>query len=94
MLLNSHPFTEKCYNYGKLCRMKGLIKINVDFSNEDILLIYGHFGKKINELNSLKNHPNNPIHVSNINQDIKLFSSITDKIEKTYPQLREMNKYL
>jgi hypothetical protein len=74
--------------------VKGLIKMSVDFSDKDILLIYGDFRKKINELNTLKASPNNPIHVSSLNQDIKLFSSITDKIEKVYPQLREMNKHL
>lgn len=74
--------------------MKGLIKINIDFSDKDILLIYGHFRKKINKLNAIKNDPNNPIHISNLNEDIKLFSSITDKIESVYPKLNEMNKYL
>lgn len=74
--------------------MKGLIKINIDFSNKDLLLIYGHFRKKINKLIAIKNDPNNPIDKNNINQEIQLFSSITDKIESVYPQLIEMNKHL
>lgn len=68
--------------------------MSLDFSNNDLLLIYGHFRKKIKELNVLKASPSNPIHKDSINQDINLFSSITDKIEKVYPQFREMDKHL
>jgi hypothetical protein len=67
--------------------------MNIDFSDKDILLIYGHFRKEINKLNKLKTSPGNPISVSNINQDIKLFSSITNKIEKVYPQILELGKH-
>jgi hypothetical protein len=73
--------------------MKGMIKTDIGFSDKDIFLIYGHFRKKINELNEFKANPHCPIHKSNLNQDVKLFSSITDKIEEVYPQIGEMNKY-
>jgi len=94
MLLVCPGFMENVTIMASCAGLKGLIETSIDFSSEDILLIYGHFKKKVNELNLLKSSPNNPIHVSNINQDIKLFSSITDKIEKIYPQICEMNKYL
>ncbi|MGE7113969.1 hypothetical protein [Lysinibacillus sp. NPDC047702] len=57
----------------------------IDFTTEDLLLIYGHFSKKIKELELLKSMPDNPIDLGNINQDIELYSSITNKIEEERP---------
>jgi len=71
--------------------MEGLVKTSIDFSDKDILLIYGHFKK---EVNNLKSSPNKHVHKSNINEDIQLFSSITDKIEKAYPQICELGKHI
>ena len=62
----------------------------INFSSNDLLLIFGHFSKKIKELETLKSTPGNPIDLSNIDQDIELFTSITSKIEEEYPKLHEL----
>ena len=68
--------------------------MNIDFSEKDVLLIYGHFIRQIKELETLKASPSCPIHKSNLNQDIKLFSSITGKIEAVYPNISKLAKHL
>lgn len=64
--------------------------MNIDFTEQDVIFLYGHFKKKIKELELLKATPSCPISKKNINQDIKIYSSITDKIEKVCPQLKEL----
>lgn len=64
--------------------------MSINFDNNDLLLIYGHFSKKIQKLELLKTMPNNPIDLSNINQDIELFTSITSKIEEEYPSFLKL----
>lgn len=61
------------------------------FSNTEMLFIYGHFKKEVKKLESLKSTPNCPVDKKSINQEIKLFSSITDKIDKEYPQFSAMH---
>ena len=68
--------------------------MDIDFTKEDILFIYGRFKREIHELESLKANPKNPIDVRSINQEIKLYSSVTDKIEKVYPNISSLNNYL
>lgn len=64
-----------------------------DFTSQEVIFIYGHFKKQIKKLQLIKDSPNCPISSENIDQDISLYSSITDKIEKVYPQFSEINKY-
>ena len=68
--------------------------MNIDFSAQEVIFIYGHFKKQIRELENMKASPQNPISKTNINQDIKLFTAITDKIEAGHPQIRELVKHL
>ncbi|MEC0242021.1 hypothetical protein P4H66_19650 [Paenibacillus dokdonensis] len=63
----------------------------VNFDNKDLLFIYGHFTKKIKKLQMIKESPNNPIHESSINQELKLFLSITTKIEDAYPEVKKLS---
>lgn len=67
--------------------------MDFNFTNQEIIFIYGHFKKKIKELNLIKNSPNCPIDDEDINQEIELYSSITDKIEDSCPQLTILNSY-
>ncbi|WP_061317516.1 hypothetical protein [Clostridium botulinum] len=68
--------------------------MDFDFTSEEIIFIYGHFKKKIKKLKLIKNAPNCPIADESINQELELYSSITDKIEKYYPQLDKLNSYI
>ncbi|MNP03993.1 hypothetical protein D3C76_958940 [compost metagenome] len=66
----------------------------IDFSNHDVLLIYGHFMKKIKELQLIEATPGNPIHQDTLKQDIELYSSITAKIEKSNPEVIKLRELM
>jgi hypothetical protein len=68
--------------------------MSINFNKNDLLLIYGHFSKKVKELELLKSMPGNPIDLSNINQDIELFTSITSKIEEEHPSFNELKTHM
>lgn len=68
--------------------------MDFDFTPEESLFLYGYFKKKIKQLKLLKETPSNPICHETINIDINLYSSITDKIEKVYPNLSKLNEYI
>ena len=56
------------------------------FTPSEILFIYGYFKKQIVKLERLKKTKQAAI--SSINTDIKLFTSIVDKIETAHPNLK------
>lgn len=64
--------------------------MSINFSTNDLLLIYGHFSKKIKKLEMLKSMPDNPVDISSINQELELFTSITSKIEEEHPSFLEL----
>lgn len=64
-----------------------------DFTPEDIISIYGHFKKHIQKLELIKNSPNCPIADESIDQEIQIYSSITSKIKKCYPNLLKLDTY-
>lgn len=68
--------------------------MSINFNNNDLLLIYGHFSKKIKKLEQLKSMPDNPIDLSSINQEIELFTSITNKIEEEHPSFLKLKEHM
>lgn len=68
--------------------------MNFNFSEEEILFIYGHFIKEVKKLENLKTIPNCPIDSESIMTDIKLYSSIISKLEISCPQLSKLKTYL
>lgn len=67
--------------------------MEINFTNPEIIFIYGHFKKKIQELETLKITPGNPFSKTDINKDIKLYSSITNKLKEACPNLSKLDKY-
>ena len=65
--------------------------MNIDFSNEDVIFMYGHFKKQIQQLNELKKSPSCPISKITINKEIKLFTSLANKLEESFPSLSKLN---
>lgn len=58
------------------------------FTQNDALLIYGHFMDKIKELETLCNATNVTAGMkADAQKSIKLYASITDKIRAKHPQL-------
>ncbi len=68
--------------------------MSINFNKYDLLLIHGHFTKKIKKLELLKTTPNNPIDLSSINQEIELFTSITSKIEEEHPSFLDLKEHM
>ncbi len=65
--------------------------MNIDFSDQDLLCIYGHFQKRIKKIEALQSIPNCPVDKKSINQEFKLCSSIVDKIKVAYPNLAKLD---
>lgn len=67
--------------------------MEINFTDRDILFIYGNFKKKLEKLNQLKSMPNCPIAEENINQDIELYSSVIDKLLEVQPNLKNLEPF-
>lgn len=67
--------------------------MDINFSNEEVIFIYGHFCKEARKIEELKSTPNCPISKSTLDQDIKLFNSIADKLRNAYPGLSKLDNY-
>ena len=68
--------------------------MEVNFTDKEIIFMYGHFKKKVYELEFLKSQPNCPVSKKNINYDINLYNSIAQKLSDANPKLLEMDAYL
>ncbi|SCJ53307.1 Uncharacterised protein [uncultured Clostridium sp.] len=67
--------------------------MEIDFTTQEVLFIYGYFKKKIQKLDILKSTPNCPIADESINQEIELYSSIVDKLKQAQPNLSNLDSY-
>lgn len=67
--------------------------MEIDFTNQDLIFIYGTFRKEIRKLEDIKNAPNCPFSKKDIDREIKLYSSINDKLKEVNPNLEKMDKY-
>lgn len=65
--------------------------MNIDFSEQDILYIYGCFQERIKKVEESKSAQNCPVDKKSINQELKLCSSIVDKIKTAYPNLVKLD---
>lgn len=68
--------------------------MEIDFTPQELLFVYGHFKRKAQELENLKAKPNCSIAVESLNSDIKLYSSIAKKLSDSNPDLLKMDPYL
>lgn len=67
--------------------------MEINFSNTDVVFIYGHFRKEARKLENIKNSPHCSISKSDINNDIKLYNSISDKLLDACPGLSKMDEF-
>lgn len=67
--------------------------MNLNFSNEEVLFIYGHFRKEARKLSEIKSTPNCPIAKENLDTDIALYTSIADKLRDAYPNLSRLDSF-
>nr|WP_308647924.1 hypothetical protein [uncultured Agathobacter sp.] len=68
--------------------------MEIDFTPQELLFVYGRFKLKLQELEALKAKSNSPIATETLNSDIKLYSSITKKLSDCDPNLLKMDPYL
>ncbi len=68
--------------------------MNIDFSDTDILFIYGHFRKEAQKLEKIKSMPDCPVSKVSLTQDIKLFNDIADKLRDACPGLSKMDNFM
>lgn len=67
--------------------------MEIGFEKSDLLFIYGTFLRHIRELEQIKLSPESSWKGADIDKDIVLYRSVTEKIEKTYPRFAEMKGY-
>lgn len=68
--------------------------MDINFSDSDLVFMYGHFRKEANKIIKLKNTSGCPIHEDTLNVDINLYTSLADKLRDACPALGKMDKYL
>lgn len=67
--------------------------MEINFSDTDVIFIYGHFRKQARKLEEIKNLPNCPVSATDIDKEIQLFSSIADKLRDACPGLSKLDSY-
>lgn len=68
--------------------------MDIKFTPQELLFIYGHFKKEVQNMEKLKSNPNNPIASESLNTDIRLYNSILKKLSDCEPKLLNINPYL
>lgn len=68
--------------------------MSLSFSGQEIMTIYLHFIQKLRQLESQKNEPESLEHLEQINQQVKQYSAVLEKIELTYPRISNAQKFL
>lgn len=62
----------------------------VEFSNQDIMIIYEHMKVELVKLEILSTATPNPIHPNSYRQEMDILSSITEKLEAEYPRFLDV----
>ncbi len=66
--------------------------MEIKFTNADVIFIYGHFVKEVRRLEDAKNSPDRTISKTDLNKEIKLYSSIIEKLKDSCPSLSTLDK--
>lgn len=67
--------------------------MSINFSNTDIIFIYGTLLKDLRKIEKVENAKGNPIDDESIKSLKKPILSVLSKIEETYPQILEMKNH-
>lgn len=67
--------------------------MEINFSNTEVIFIYGKFKKEIRKLEELKETPGCPFSADDIDKDIALYTSLTKKLKEAVPNLSKMDAY-
>ena len=70
------------------------IVMEINFTSQELLFLYGHFKLEAQKLEALKATPGCPISSENLDSDIKFYKSIAQKLSDCEPKLLNMNPYL
>lgn len=67
--------------------------VEFGLTKEELLFMYGHLLKNLRKLESIRNTPNFPVDAENLDADIRLYASITNKIKTAYPGLETLDSF-
>ncbi|WP_029502528.1 hypothetical protein [Lachnoclostridium phytofermentans] len=67
--------------------------MDINFSTQDALFIYGTFKKKVQQLEEIKNTPGCPFSDTDMKKEIKLYTSIMDKLKDAVPGLEKLDSF-
>ncbi len=68
--------------------------MEINFSNTEITFVYGHFCKKLKQLEQIAAAPNCPFDKKTMNNELKLHNSILQKLEEAVPNLANMRPFI
>lgn len=68
--------------------------MTIELSETDVLFIYGHFQKKLSEIDNIASSPNCPFDKSTINNQKSPYLSVIEKLGSQVPNLRQIDKYI
>lgn len=66
--------------------------MKVEFSETDVVFIYGHFLKQLAEINKIESAPNCPLDKTAIKNQKEPYLSVIEKLRTQYPNLTKMDK--
>lgn len=67
--------------------------MKIDLSDTDVIFIYGHFQKKLAEIESIASAPNCPLDKKTVNEQKAPYLSVIEKLTSQIPSLTKMDKY-
>ena len=67
--------------------------MNINFSNDEIIFLYGRLRQRKEKLEIIKQSPQNPISTESIDQELNLYISMLSKLKEAVPQLSKMDNF-
>lgn len=67
--------------------------MEINFSNTELVFMYGHFRRQARKLQEIKSAPSCCIDVENLDTDIALYTSLANKLKEAVPALSKLDDY-
>lgn len=67
--------------------------MEINFSDTDVIFMYGHFRKQARKLQEIKSAPNCCIDAKNLDDEIALYTSLADKLREAAPGLSKLDNF-
>ena len=67
--------------------------MNIEFSNTDVIFIYGHFQKQLAEIDKIASSPNCPFDKTAIANQKAPYLSVIETLSSQVPNLKQMDNF-